>query len=208
MTQNNASKLLVYDNPSIFFMPHIAVDLRNFEVATLLSDCYQIEIYQIWLVNFSIRKAYLWLSLRDFQFHLKEDNMLSLLSNGFTPEFPSLFVIFKKWIGFCLINAYSVSHIFFLLSAEFFCKGNSWLSSWGWAFIWDNNNSQAREKLIVSWRKSGNFKISYVNGNVIVGSDSNTGYYSFSVNSCIGNIFTSIFSKAYVLSCFRYSLDL
>ena len=134
--------------------------------------------------------------------------MKSTFTKQFTTKFQLFSVIFKKWIGFCLINASSVSHIFFLVSAEFFCKGNSWLSSWGWAFIWDNNNSQAREKLIVSWRKSGNFKISYVNSNVIVGSDSNTGYYSFSVNSCIGNIFTSIFSKAYVLSCFRYSLDL
>ena len=47
-------------NYSIWIVPywnHIAIDIRNFEVATLLLNCYQIEIYQIWLVNFSIRKG-------------------------------------------------------------------------------------------------------------------------------------------------------
>ena len=34
--------------------------------------------------------------------------------------------------------------------------------------IWDNNNSQAREKLNISWRKSGKFKISYLNDNVSI----------------------------------------
>ena len=115
---------------------------------------------------FSIRSANTWHYLQRNQLHLKDRIMKSTFTKQFTTKFQLSSVIFKKWIGFCLINASSVSHIFFLVSAEFFCKGNSWLSSWGWAFIWDNNNSQAREKLIVSWRKSGNFKISYLNGNV------------------------------------------
>ena len=49
--------------------------LRNFEVATLLSDCYQIEIYQIWLVNFSIRKAFTWHYLQRNQCYLKDTNI-------------------------------------------------------------------------------------------------------------------------------------
>ena len=108
---------------------------------------------------FSIRSANTWHYPQRNQLHLKDRIMKSTFTKQFTTKFQLSSVIFKKWIGFCLINASSVSHIFFLVSAEFFCKGNSWLSSWGWAFIWDNNNSQAREKLIVSWRKSGNFKI-------------------------------------------------
>ena len=46
---------------------------------------------------------------------------------------------------------------FFLLSAEFFCKGNSWLSSWGWAFTLttathkpEKNWSSADEKAVTS----------------------------------------------------------
>ena len=84
---------------------------------------------------FSIRRAYTWPYLWWNQLNLKEDIILLLFSIGFTTKFQLSLVIFKKWIFFCLILAYSVSHIFFLVSAEFFCKGNSWLSSWGWAFI-------------------------------------------------------------------------
>ena len=58
-----------------FLWLHIAVDLRNFEVATLLSDCYQIEIYQIWLLNFSIRKAFTWHYLQRNQCYLKDTNI-------------------------------------------------------------------------------------------------------------------------------------
>ena len=36
-------------------------------------------------MNFSIKEG---LSLALFQFHLKEDNILSLLTNGFTQKFP------------------------------------------------------------------------------------------------------------------------
>ena len=58
-------------------------------------------------MNFSIKKAYLWLSLRDFQFHLKGNIMLSLLLIGFLPEFPSSFVFLEFVPIFCLIIAYS-----------------------------------------------------------------------------------------------------
>ena len=84
---------------------------------------------------FSIRSANTWHYLQRNQLHLKDRIMKSTFTKQFTTKFQLSSVIFKKWIGFCLINASSVSHIFFLVSAEFFCKGNSWLSSWGWAFI-------------------------------------------------------------------------
>ena len=109
------------------------------------------------------------LSLWDFQFHLKEDNMLSLLTNGFTQKFPICFVFFKKWIGFCLINAYSVSHIFFLVKADFFAD---WIadSVVETEHLFTNIEvalrKQARENLIVSWRKRGKFKFSLPNDNV------------------------------------------
>ena len=51
---------------------------------------------------------------------------------------------------------------FFLYQLNFFAKGivDSVVEAEHlFKKIWDNNNSQAREKLIVSWRKSGNFKI-------------------------------------------------
>ena len=84
---------------------------------------------------FSIRSANTWHYLQRNQLHLKDRIMKSTFTKQFTTKFQLSSVIFKKWIGFCLINASSVSHIFFLVSAEFFCKGNSWLSSWGWVFI-------------------------------------------------------------------------
>ena len=145
---------------------HIAVEYRNFEFTSLSSDCYQIEIYQIWLMNFSIKEG---LSLALFQFHLKEDNMLSLLTNGFTQKFPICFVFFKKWIGFCLINAYSVSHIFFLVKADFFAD---WIadSVVETEHLFTNIEvalrKQAREKLIISWWKRDKFKFLLLNGNV------------------------------------------
>ena len=95
--------------------------------------------------------------------------MLSLLSNGFTQKFPICFVFFKKWIGFCLINAYSVSHIFFLVKADFFAD---WIADSVVETEHLSNNievalrKQAREKLIVSWRKRGKFKFLLLNDNV------------------------------------------
>ena len=96
--------------------------------------------------------------------------MLSLLTNGFTQKFPICFVFFKKWIGFCLINAYSVSHIFFLVKADFFAD---WIadSVVETEHLFTNIEvalrKQARGKLIVSWQKRGKFKFSLLNGNVL-----------------------------------------
>ena len=59
---------------------------------------------------------------------------------------------------------------FFLYQLNFFAKGivdSVVEAEYLFKRIWDNNNSQAREKLNVSWRKSGKFKISYLNGNVL-----------------------------------------